>query len=178
MEEHREDIDEDERLPETRHRDAAEREDGDGNVQSATGPERGDDGRRKPNRHTDEQAGETDIEADGQPPEQYFRHRLVRAGGGAEVAMRDATEPFAVLHIDRLVEPEIVPERLIGRLIAGVLPKDGDGGIAGEDVEEAERDHAGDQQNRDHARHTTDDVFTHVDPSTVIRTAWTSSCVR
>src|SRR5690606_28135389 len=92
---------------------------------------------------------------------EHLRDGLAAPERGAEVALRDAGEPLAELHEERLREPEALPQRL--RLLLGdagrILQLDGDD-VAGDEAhrrEDEERDEDEAQEPRAHALEDVDD---------------------
>ena len=66
--------------------------------------------------------------------------------------MREAREVAAVLHGERIVEPQVLADRG-QRLGIGLRPRDGDGGVGGDDAHEDEDDEGRPEKRRERAKH-------------------------
>src|SRR5690606_16835058 len=94
------------------------------------------------------------------------REGVAEAGGGTraeldELAARDdGGQPVPVLHEQRLVHPQVVPDEIQGLRTAD-LAAERAGGIAGDGVEEIERDGTDDHQDHERAEDSADEKAGH-----------------
>ncbi|UMG94990.1 hypothetical protein [Nocardioides sp. TF02-7] len=93
----------------------------------------------------DEQRQDRQDQGDRQTVEHELGHGLAGSVGRAEVARDDAGHPVQVLRCHRSVEPEVGTDAR-QLLVAGVLARDCDGRVAGDEVLEQEGDEGRDDQ--------------------------------
>ena len=109
---------------------------------------RGDDPERHADDRADEERRERQLDRVGQHRGDVRRDRAVGDERAAEIALRDLDHELAVLHQDRLIEPEPLAQR-VPRRGARLVAEHHDGRIAGHDPDEQEHQ----RQHRPQGRH-------------------------
>jgi hypothetical protein len=85
-----------------------------------------------------------------------------RVDRSSKVPAQHPTEPFAVLHEDRLVQAELLPHGLVHHLVAHVRFADvGQRGIARQEQRDGERDHRDEEQHRHEVDDPPQDALPH-----------------
>ena len=147
-----EDVEDRERQPERRNRDAAEAEDPDELVGEAIVSERREEAEPDPDDDREDDHEDRELGRGGEGDREVLRHRVVGLGRDAEVALEQVAEVHEVLHDHRLVEALRLAElRDDGRIARRPLPQRGLRRVGGHQVGEREGDErdAEDQQDAD-----------------------------
>jgi hypothetical protein len=155
---------------EDRHRDAEHGESHDAGIEPGAVADGGQDAAAHAHDRGQQQRGDRQLDGARQRFEDAVEHRALAAQADAQVAMRGVAGVVPVLHPERPVQPELMPD-LVGtlggeRLVAG---KELDR-IARHQVEHQEGHHRDTDDHRHRLRQAVDDIGDHACASTTIAT--------